>query len=274
MVLTIAAAFVIVAAAVLTLNARGVFSLKRIFSLKPTEKRITRNLNLADPWWVEQFVEISLPPFKKDFSIYSAFSYSSAQNGLVQVYATRAALSDIRSHYEGLLENPRLSENNSVGVLELDGFVMGRTVKVQNYFSEVSNVIQVSMDLSGEYAGIIQRKVTDSFPQEALEAVPELAAFAAGVSTEGYVMYNYNTFDDHSYANVPLFSRAYTFGGTMEELRNKIEGLGERFTDTAAASISNGIAEIKQGAYLYSVSSLESNSGPKAVLVIQEIPQS
>ena len=267
MILTVAAAFVIVAAAVVVvcLNRFAGF-----FVFKPTEKKIARNLDFNDPLWVDTLIELSLPPPQKDFSIYSAFFYSNEVNIVTQVYATMAKLDDIRSHYRGLLENPLLPETNDVGVLELSGELKGRKVTVKNYFSEVSNLIQVEMEMTGEHADMIRRKVRDSFPMEALTAVPEIAAFASGESTEGYVMYNNDIFATDVYANVPLFSRAYFFNGAIEELKERIDALAERFNTSAV--ISGGIAEIKHSAWLYQVKALENNSGVKVALIIQAIP--
>jgi len=215
-------------------------------------------------------MEVLLPSCKKDFSIYAAFSNSGGINTVTQVYATRAGLDDIRFHYKGLLENFYLPEKNGAGVLEITGNLKDRKVKVVNFFSEVSNLIQVEMEMAGEYADLIWRKVTDAFPSQALAAVPEIAAFAYGKSTEGYVMYNYDAYASDVYANVPIFSRAYSFGGTLEELEEKINALGERFNDSAV--ISEGIAEIKHGSWLYQVKAFENNSDVKAALIIQAMP--
>jgi len=267
MILTVAAAVFIVAAAVAVVC---LYRFTGFFTPKPTEKRIARDLDFDNPRWVDTLMELSLPPLKKDFTIYSAFSYSNEKNIVTQVYATMAKLDDIRSHYHGLLENPNLPESNDVGVLELTGIFKGRKVSVMNYFSEVSNLIQVDMEMSGEYADMIRQKVMDSFPSQALTAAPEIAAFASGGSAEGYVMYNNNAFATDVYANVPMFSRAYSFDGTLEDLKEKINSLKETFVNSAV--INEGIAEIKHADWLYQVKPLESVSGVKAVLVIQAMP--
>ncbi|MDR1308194.1 MAG: hypothetical protein LBK74_11550 [Treponema sp.] len=197
----------------------------------------------------------------------------SKSGGSKKVYATMAAVDDIRLHYLGLLENSLLPDNNGVGVLELSGVVKGRKVRVVNYFSEVSNLIQVDIEMTGEYADTIRRKVIDSFPEEAIAAAPPIAAFASGGAAEGYVMYDYNTFASDVYANAPLFSRAYPFAGTAEELREKINALKDHYTDPANASIGGGIAEIKSGAYLYQVKPVENGAGTRVALVVQTIPE-
>jgi hypothetical protein len=268
--------FTIIAAALIVTAAVVIVCLNRftgIFVSGPTEKKIAKNLDLKDPLWVENLAELILPPYKKDFSIYGAFSYSGERSGVTQVYATRAAVDDIRLHYLGLLENPLAPDSNGAGVLELSGDTKGRRVRVVNYFSEVSNLIRVDIEMTGEYADTIRRKLIDSFPDEALAAAPAIAAFASGGTTEGYVMYDYDTLASGVYANVPLFSRAYTFAGTAEELREKINALADHYGDPARASISGGIAEIKSGAYLYQVKPLESETGTKVALVVQAVPE-
>jgi hypothetical protein len=130
------------------------------------------------------------------------------------------------------------------------------------------------MEMTGEYAAMIRRKVIDSFPVDALAAAPDIGAFASGESSEGYVMYDYNSFAEDIYPNVPLFSRAYSFAGTMEELKEKINTLGERYTDPARASISGGIAEIQHGDWLYQIKPLENGGPAKVALIVQRIPKS
>ncbi|MDR2078840.1 MAG: hypothetical protein LBP74_03850 [Treponema sp.] len=272
-VLTIAAAVFIIAAALAVVF---LYRFTGIFIRKPTEKNIAANLDFDDPQWINRLMEISLPPCEKDFSIYEAFSYSGEDTALTQVYATRAKLESIRSHYIELLENPSIPENNSVGVLELRGTCNGRSVRVVNYFSELSNLIRVDMEMNGEYAGIIRAKIIDSFPSEALDSEPEIAFFASGESTEGYVMYDFDTFASDIYANTPVFSRAYAFDGTLDELKEKINSLGKRYSDPSSSSVSGGVAEIKNDAYLYQVKPVEGTSekSAKVALVVQTIPES
>jgi hypothetical protein len=57
----------------------------------------------------------------------------------------------------------------------------------------------------------------------------------------------------------------------MEELKEKINALGGRFINSVV--ISDGIAEIKYGDWIYHLNTLESLSGVKVVLAIQAIPQ-
>lgn len=248
------------------------FRFTDLLALKPTEKRIAKNLDLNDPEWVETLMELSLPSCEKDFSLCGIFSNSYEKKTVTQVYATRAGLDDIRSHYKSLLENPRLSENNGVGVLEISGEINGRKVLIMNYFSEVSNLIRVEMDISGEYADLIWEKIADAFPSKALAAAPEIADFASGESMEAYVMYSHDIYAADVYADVPLFSRAYSFDGTIAELEEKINSLGEWFTGSAV--ISEGIAEIQYDAWLYQVKAVESFSGVKVALIIQAVPKS
>jgi hypothetical protein len=250
MTLTIVAAAAIVAAAVVIVC---LYRFTSVFVSSPSEKRIARNLDFNDSHWVEELVELNLPSYQKDFSIYSAFSYEGEHCNLTLVYATREKLDDIRSHYRALLENPQAPGRNDAGVLNLTGTIQGRDVTIGNYFSEVTNLIQVNMEMTGVYALLIREKIISAFPEDALAAVPEIAAFAAGESIEGYVMYDYNDYASDTYANVPLFSRAYVFNGSHEELGEKINSLGQRYSDPATASIGGGVAEIQHGGYLYQI---------------------
>lgn len=264
----IAASCVIVAAALLFVC---LYRFTDLFAFKPTEKSIARDLDCNDSQWPDTLMEVTLPSFKKDFPVYCVFSDSNGTHTLTQVYASRADLGDIRSHYSNLLEDPVLPETNSVGVLELSGIRNGRKVKVVNYFSEVSNLIRVDIEMSGEHADAMWRKVTDAFPSRALEEVPGIADFAVGESTEGYVMYNYNEYAADMYANVPLFSRAYAFSGTRAELEARINTLGEQYNGVVVRG--EGSVELRHEDWIYEVRALESFSGVKAALIIQAVPK-
>jgi hypothetical protein len=267
--------FIVIAVSCVIVAAAAVFvclyRFTDLFAVKPTEKSIARNLDFNDPQWIDTLMELSLPSYNKDFSVHCAFSSSGATRMLTQIYASRADLGDIRSHYAALLELPVLPETNSVGVLEVSGVRNGRNVKVVNYFSEVSSLIRVDMEMSGEYADMIWQKVNAAFPSQALEDVPEIAAFAAGESTIGYVMYNYNAYATDVYADIPLFSRAYPFNGTREELEQKIAALGERYGGESVTE--KGSVGIRRDDWLYQVKALGSFSGVKAALIIQAVPK-
>jgi hypothetical protein len=269
MVFTWLLAALIVIASVL---AAGLYRFTGIFAVKPTEPRIARNLDLADPHWVEQLAELNIPSYKKDFSIYTAFSYTGAECSVTQVYATRAELDAIRSYYLDVLDNAREQGRNTVGRLGVGGTVKGRRVDVENYFSEVTNLVRVDIEMNGEYAEQIRQKIIASFPQPAIEATPEIAAFTAGQSKNGYVLYSSNAFALDSYANVPVFSRAYTYNGTEAELKARIDTLAGRFTDPANALIGGGTAEIKYGGYLYQIKPVVSEGETLVAVTVQTIP--
>jgi hypothetical protein len=245
---------------------------------KPPETAVARALDFKSPvvdyTWPEELTELNLPSYQKDFALYSTFSYADEENSLTLVYATRAKIVDIRAHYLELLENAAENGRNDEGNLNLTGGVRGRNAAVTNYFSEVSNIIRVDIEMTGDAAALIRKKITDAFPEEALAALPEIAVFASSKSDSGYVMYNYNTFAEDVYANSPLFSRAYPFNGSPDELKEKINALGERFSDPATARISDGEAAIQHGPWLYQIRPLVDGNGTRTALVIQAIPNS
>ncbi|MDR1575953.1 MAG: hypothetical protein LBS37_08110 [Treponema sp.] len=274
----LAAAGIVIAALLIVILYRAGFaapwagkSFAFTFPGKPSEKRIARNLDLADSRWPEALVELDIPSCQKDFAVYSAFSYAGERCSLTLVYATRAKLDDIRSHYQEILESPSASGRNDAGVLNLKGFVRERAVEITNYFSEVTNLIQVNVEMTGEYAGLIRQKIIGAFPEEAL-AAPGIGGFASGESGEGYVMYDFNPYAPDVYAGAPLYSRAYSFGGTAEALKEKISALAEQYTDPKSAEISGGSAVIKHGGYLYQIKPLENEGEVKTALVVQAIP--
>jgi hypothetical protein len=250
----------------------GLYRFTGIFKVKPTESRIARNLDLADSHWVEQLAELNVPSYKKDFSIYTAFSYSGAECSVTLVYATRAGVDDIRAYYLETLDGAREQGQNTAGRLGVGGTAKGRRVDVENYFSEVTSLVRVDIEMDGVYAEQIRRTIIASFPQPAIDAAPEIAALAAGQSREGYVLYSSDAFALDSYADVPAFSRAYAYEGTEAELRARIDTLAGRFTDPADALIGGGTAEIKYGGYLYQIKPVVSGGETLVAIVVQSIP--
>jgi hypothetical protein len=262
-------AALIVGASVL---AAGLYRFTDVFVVKPTESRIARNLDLAGSNWVEDLAELNVPSYKKDFNIYTAFSYSGAECSVTQVYATRADLGDIRAYYLEALDSAREQGQNTAGRLGVGGTAKGRRVDVENYFSEVTNLVRVDIEMDGVYAEQIRQTIIASFPQPAIDAAPEIAALAAGQTRDGYVLYSSDTFALDSYADVPAFSRAYAYEGSEEELRARIDTLAGSFTDSANALIGGGTAEIKYGGYLYQIKPLVSGGETLVAIVVQAIP--
>jgi hypothetical protein len=275
MTLTIAAAICIVAAAVIAVVC---YRSGGFFAKKPPETAAARALDFKSPvvdyTWPEELTELNLPSYQKDFALYSAFSYAGEEHSLTLVYATRAKIGDIRAHYLELLDAAAENGRNDEGSVNIEGLVRGRKAAVTNYFSEVSTIIRVDVEMTGDAAALIRKKIAAAFPEEALTALPEIAAFAAGSSDSGYVMYDYNTFAEDVYANLPLFSRAYPFNGSPDELKARINALAERFSDPASARISDGEAAIQHGPWLYQIKPLVDGNGTRTALVIQAIPDS
>jgi hypothetical protein len=239
---------------------------------KPTEKSITRKLDLGDPSWVDRLVELSVPSYKKDFTVYGIFRYLGEETTVSLVYATQAALGDIRAFYLEALDDSLEEGQNHAGSIGVRGRAKGRSVQVYNYFSEVSNLIRVDMEMTGVYASRIRERIITSFPQQAIDSQPAIASLAKGPSVDGYVLYDGNTFSLDSYANAPIFSRAYRYGGTEEESREAINALAVVYTDPMTSRIGKGVAEIKQGDYLYQIKPALAGGETIIAIMVQRIP--
>jgi hypothetical protein len=270
MVLTVAAAILMlgISVAVVCLNRF------EVFTPKPTVKGIVRELDFNDSTWVERLVELAVPSYKKDFTVYGVFGYLGEETTATLVYATRAGLDDIRTFYLDVLDDSAEEGQNNTGRMGVRGTMKGREVRVYNYFSEVSNLVRIDLEMAGEYAGHIRERIIAAFPQSAIDSAPAIASLAAGLSVDGYVLYDSNTFALDRYANIPIFSRAYRYNGTPEELRERINALAEVYTEPGKRIIGNGAAEIKQGDYLYQIKPVISGGETMVALMVQRIPQS
>jgi hypothetical protein len=269
------AGFTIAIAVLIALAGVGIACLNRfttVFELKPTERRIANKLNLTDSQWIENLVELQVPSCKKDFSLYTAFTYMGGENYLTMLYSTRESLDAVRSWYMGALDDPKEEGENTVAILKLRGTVNGREVTVGNYFSEVATLIEVVIIADGEYIDMIREKIIAGFPKSAIDAVPEIAALTAGGSGSGYVLYNSNAFATDSYANIPIFSRLYEYGGTETEFEKAIEKLSVVFTDPANALFDKNTAQIKHAGYLYEIKPVNEGKNMRITVTVQRMP--
>jgi hypothetical protein len=268
-------AFTIVIAVLIVLAGVGIACLNRfttVFDLKPTGKRIAKKLDLTDHRWIETLVEMQIPSCKKDFSLYTAFTYMDGKNQLTMMYSTRESLDTVRAWYMDALDDPKEEGENTVAILKLRGTVNGREVTIGNYFSEVANVVEVVISADGEYIDMIRGKIVAAFPQSAIDAVPEIAEMTSGGSGSGYVLYNSDAFATDSYVNIPIFSRLYEYGGTEAELEKAMEKLSATFTGPANALFYKNTAQIKHAGYLYEIKPVTEGVNTRITVTVQRMP--
>lgn len=262
---------VIAVLVIIIIAAAGIFFLPGIFP-GDLEKATIKRLDFAETEWIEKIMTENVPLYEKDFLINEAYVYSEAEGKLVLTYATKAEMDDLRAHFKANLTDYKEENTNDQGNLSLSGFADKRKVSVRNYFSEVTNIIEITLVFDGENEQLLRQKVVANFPEEALASAPLLSEFMAGETTSGYVLYDYDEYSDRFYAGSPIFSRSYSSVSTLGDLKKSIDGLAEHYSDPKTAIISDGEALIKADDYLFSVSAIEVKGQAKTVLTVQHKP--
>ncbi len=143
-------------------------------------------------------------------------------------YASQEDSEVMLGEYLAIIEDPTENPPPHEGALSVDGFIGGIPVTVTSRFEEICYIYTITMDFSGQTsAEEYKQVVAQDYPTHVVEACPELSQL---VSAEqgGYVFYEYDMFDKVRFADVPQYSKAYTFEGGAQEF----EVLAEQIVDT------------------------------------------
>lgn len=241
--------------------------------LQPKDKpTFADELDFAQSDWVEQLVTSSIPLYQNDFAINAAYVYSKDSDKLVFTYATQADIPELREYYEKALEGAVQTGVNDEGNLSIEGSAGGKAVAVCNYYSEVANVVEVVLDYEDE-GGELRAKLKDSYPKSALDG-SEIGKFAAQELERGYVLYDFDEYATEHYPKLPIFSRAYAFDGSMDQLKGEIESAAALYADKNAVLVSDGQIDVKENGHIISSSAIElPEIGIATAIAIQKLPE-
>lgn len=192
---------------------------------KPTPQKILKEIDFSSPDWIEHYAELSPGVFGEDFFVNTAFTYNVRSNKMIVTYASQNSVDEIREYYAAL-PGAELSERNDETSLNLTVQDQGQKVRVYNYFSPVSRVIELEINLEPDNAQLVISQLEEAFPDGVLAAVPELQEILGGEVFGGYVRYSYDELDPFTYPYLPTFSRGYFFSGTEEDFLDVISALG------------------------------------------------
>jgi hypothetical protein len=192
---------------------------------KPTPQKIIKEIDFSNPDWIEQYAERSIGVFGEDFFINTAFTYNVRSNKMIVTYASQNSVDEIREFYAAL-PGAELNERNDETSLNLTVMDQGQSVRIYNYFSPVSRVIELEINLEPDRAQLVISQLEEAFPDQVLAAVPELLEITSGDVFGGYVRYSYDELDPYTNPYLPIFSRGYYFSGTEEDFLELISALG------------------------------------------------
>ncbi len=214
-----------------------------------------------DCTWVTQQVEQLVPLYGMDFEVYSSYTYTPQEDQLNVIYSTQSKLPAIREQYQASLKNVTETGTNDLGNLNLSGSINGKNITVQNYFSEVSSIISVTVyDVPQED---LRDALRQEMPQEIFDSIIDRAGFLGAETGSGYVLYSFDEYATDMYARVPLFSKSYQSSGTEHAL----DTFAQNLTNLESVEDENEIIW-KEDGYLNSI--IQSMDG---IVTVQKMPQ-
>jgi len=236
-----------------------------------SERSIVRNLSFDDSEWPIKLIEQNVQVFGLDFPIYCAYMYDEQSATLSLYYSTQNHIPEIREHYEAVLENVVETGTNDVGNVSIEGSANGRKVKVQNYYSDVANLISIEMEYVGEYSQTIRDKLMEEYPAEQIMS-SSISQFAQTESKSGYVMYSFDSLASDRYARIPVFSRQFISNKTIDSINMDIEALYERHASEIEIAIYENRVTLKENGFLFTIVSMETDGEVFVVITAQRIP--
>lgn len=182
----------------------------------PAPEKILKEIDFSNPDWIELYAEKSVGVYGEDFFVNNAFTYNIRSSRMIVTYSSQKSVDEIREFYLGL-PGAELSGRNDETSLNLTAVENGQTVRIYNYYSSVSRVVELEISLTPDNDRLVISQLEDAFPGEVIAAVPELQEIARSEIFGGYVRYGYDELDAYSFPYIPVFSRGYFFGGTEED---------------------------------------------------------
>ncbi len=193
-----------------------------------TPDTILKKIDFSNSAWIGEYVDKSVGLFGNDFFLSTAFSYTPDSNKMVVTYASKKSVDEARNYYLSL-PGAKESGRNDEGTMNITADVNGQNVKVNNYFSSVARVFELDLNLSKTNAEKIKSQLVKAFPVDVLTNIPEIQDIVSGKAYGGYVRYQFDNLDEYTYANIPIFSRAYVYDGTKEDFAQIITAMNEAY---------------------------------------------
>ena len=191
----------------------GFVIVPKYFQKTPEEK--VEIIDFSSSKWIENFIEDQVGFYEKDFFLGSAFSYNPRSNRMIVTYSTQKGVSEIRDHYLSLPGAEQIGRNDETS-LDITAQIEGQDLRIYNYYSPISRVIELELILDPVQAAQIIDKLGEAIPTSELTEISEIQDFLMGEIFGGYVRYRYDALDEYTYPYIPIFSQAYLYPGSRK----------------------------------------------------------
>ncbi len=191
-----------------------------------TPGKNVEKIDFSNSAWIEQYVEDNVGIFGKDFFLNTAFSYNKRSNKMIVTYASQKSIEEARDYYLALPGAEKIGRNDQTS-LDITAEDNGQKLRVYNYFSQVSRVFELDLIPDTTVSEQIKSELEQAFPADEVEKISEIKDLVSGEIFGGYVRYQYDSLDQYTYPDSPIFSRAYIYDGTDDEYNRTIDVLKE-----------------------------------------------
>lgn len=188
-------------------------------------------IDFSNSEWIEQYVEKNIGElFGKDFLLSSAFSYNLRSNKMIVTFASQKSVEQIRDYFLSLPGAEQIGRNDETS-LNISAESNGQKLRVYNYYSSISRVIELELTLDAVDTEQIISQLEKAFPADEIEKISEINNLVSGETFGGYVRYHYDNFDEFAHPNIPIYSRAYIYDGTEDDFNEIVGALNETYTN-------------------------------------------
>ena len=233
--------------------------------------QILSSLNFNNSTWIEEMAYNRIKPTDKTIDINSSFVYSKDTAYITCAYASSSSVEDAKKYY--LEQIPGSVDNEAGETMRMDiaGEKNGEQYDITNYEADMFNAYDVKVTIDRDKAAQIKEKLVKEFPQQAVDSIPELAGILTGEKLGGYVMYNDDELSSYSYAGYPIFSVAYRYAGSKDELAEVQKAMKANYPGSLLFEDADAVY-IKHQGHIISLSIVESDLNYLAVITVQKIP--
>lgn len=262
---------VLIAVLVVAIACVSVFLLYPNLAGKP-DWQIMMSLDLSDSTWIKSMVNNRIKPLEKTIDINSSFVYSQDTAYITYAYASSASVEEAKEYYLKQIPGSVDNEAGQIVKMNVTGEKNGDKYDITNYEADMFNAFDTKVIIDGDIAEKIKEKLQAEFPQQVIENIPEFSDIIANEKLGGYVMYNDDELSNYSYAGIPIFSAAYRFSGTKDQLTQAQKAMEANYSDTILFEDAD-VVYIKDQGCIISLSVTESDLNLLAVITVQIIPK-
>ena len=235
--------------------------------------QIMLSLDFDDSAWIKDMVHNRIKPTGKALDISSSFVYSEDTAYITSVYASLTTVEEAKAYYLNQIPGSVDYEAEQVSRLSIAGELRGEKIDVTNYQADLFNAYDTKVVIDKDKADKIKQKLIEEFPADVIESLPELATVLENKKLGGYIMYNDDELSNYSYADIPIYSVAYRYGGSKDELALIQKTIEQQYADSILFDDGETVY-FKEKGYIISLSISESDLNILAVITLQEIPGS